>query len=158
MITLFIVLLFLSLLLETFVTNLFIGINPFFLLAIIILFSRFVEEKKYFFIILFFALINDLLYTNFSFIFLINFLIVGFLSKKYLKENNNILINLLFYYILVILCTFNLFAFSFITRHNNFLLEQDFLVSTILNSFYFLIIFLISNIFLCNSKKKYSYF
>ena len=161
MILLIIVILF-SFFLESFITNIFSTIIPFFVIGMIVIISRFnIEDKKKYITVFILGIIYDLLYTNLLFIHGFIFLLILYISNTILKESNNLIKMLFTYYIVTIV--YILLQLIYMIIYTNIYIPYvliKIVKSTYINSIYFIIsyiIFIVVISLIKNIKHKRAY-
>lgn len=163
MIFIIIILLIISLMLESAVPNLLKNIIPFFIIATILISSSFKINKKNFYVLLFITgFIYDLLYTDALILHSFIYLFIGYLSKLILSHDASFFKYIFYYYLLSLTYVLILFLITYVyVPHNIINLIFKLRDSLIINTLYFCVLYLIFigiKRISCNRNKKYSYF
>lgn len=153
-----IIILFISLLLEQIIPNLFKGVLPFFMISTIFLLGIFYKKQKRDYILVFLSgVVYDLVCTDLVLFHGVIFVLTYHFVSVIFNKDHNILLKLLCYYATIFAYVFVMFLFySIFSTVDYYNVLYVTVKSVILNTLYFLFIYVIFKLFNHNDK-KYTY-
>ena len=163
MIYLSIILIFISIILEGIIPNIFRDIMPLFIISIIIISSTFkIESKNYYISIFILGVIYDMFYTSTIFLNGFIFLFIAYISKSLVNNQTNFIKAIFYYYILSFLYIIIMFYFTYFYVPKSMIeLLIIYKNSIIINTTYFILFYFmfvgIKNIN-SNRNRKKTYF
>ena len=151
-----------SLFLESIIPNLINNFIPFFIISLIILVNIFnLDLRKIVIITFIFGVLYDLLYTDFIILHGFLFAFILYVTSSFINDRKNFFLMLVFYYVSCVFYSLFIYLISFLYT-NVYILDivNIFLSSIIINTMYFIIIYLIFilvNKIITNKKRFKAY-
>ncbi len=151
-----------SLFLESIIPNLINNFIPFFIISLIILVNIFnLDLKKIVIITFIFGVLYDLLYTDFIILHGFLFAFILYVTSSFINDRKNFFLMLVFYYLSCVFYSLFIYLISFLYT-NVYILDivNIFLSSIIINTLYFIIvyvIFILVNRIITNKKTFKAY-